>query len=130
MTNKELEKIKSHLQTQLQQLRASFSLKDRRPAEEAVLADINDQATLESERNFELNIKNRERNLILKVEDALQRISDGRYGVCEGCDEPINVKRLFARPTTSYCVFCKAEMEAEQRVDGSKELSFQPELIF
>jgi DnaK suppressor protein len=79
------------------------------------LADINDQATLESERSFELRIKDRERKLIGKVQEALKKIGDGSYGVCESCGETIALKRLQARPVTSYCINCKAEMEAEER---------------
>jgi DnaK suppressor protein len=78
------------------------------------LADINDQASLESERSFELRIKDRERKLIGKVQEALKKISDGSYGICESCGEPIGVKRLQARPVTGLCINCKSEMEAAE----------------
>ncbi len=120
MNTKELETIKATLEKQLHQLRSSLGAKDRRPLEESALSDINDQATLESERNFELNIKDRERTLVRDVEEALQRISEGTYGICQSCDEPINVKRLFARPTASYCIACQAEIEAEERSEDPR----------
>jgi DnaK suppressor protein len=74
-----------------------------------------DRAALESDRNATLRIRDRERKLINKIEEALQRIEDGVFGVCEECDEPIGVDRLKARPVTTLCIQCKAEQEEEER---------------
>lgn len=114
MTKTDLEKLKKVLERQLGDLRADFA-KEMPNMGAATLADVNDQATLESERSFELRIKDRERKLINKVQEALRKISDGSYGVCESCGESIGVKRLMARPVTNLCINCKAEMEAEER---------------
>lgn len=114
MTKAELEKLKKVLERQLGDLQTDFS-KELSNMGTPLLADINDQATLESERSFELRIKDRERKLIGKVHEALRKIHDGTYGTCESCAEPIGIKRLMARPVTSYCINCKAEMEAEER---------------
>ena len=114
MTKTDLEKLKKVLERQLGDLRADFA-KEMPNMGAATLADVNDQATLESERSFELRIKDRERKLINKVQEALRKISDGTYGVCESCGESIGVKRLMARPVTNLCINCKAEMEAEER---------------
>jgi DnaK suppressor protein len=118
MTKAELDKFKSVLERQLHDLQADFG-KELQTMGSPALADINDQATLESERSFELRIKDRERKLIGKVQDALRKIGDGTYGVCESCSEPIGVKRLLARPVTSFCINCKSEMEAEERREES-----------
>jgi DnaK suppressor protein len=114
MERAELEKFKAILEKQLQELQSDFG-KEMQSMGSPALADINDQATLESERSFELRIKDRERKLIGKVQEALKKIGDGSYGVCESCGESIALKRLQARPVTSYCINCKAEMEAEER---------------
>ncbi len=114
----DLEKFKAILEKQLQELQVDFG-KEMASMGSPALADINDQATLESERSFELRIKDRERKLIGKVQEALKKIGDGTYGVCESCGDAIAVKRLQARPVTSYCINCKAEMEAEERRDES-----------
>lgn len=74
-----------------------------------------DRAALESDRNATLRIRDRERKLISKIEEALQRIEDGSYGVCETCGEDIGVERLRARPVTTLCIQCKADQEAEER---------------
>ena len=118
MTKTELEKFKKVLERQLNGLQMDFS-RDLQNMGSPLLADINDQATLESERSFELRIRDRERKLIGKVHDALKKIHEGTYGICESCGESIGVKRLLARPVTSYCINCKSEMEAEERREES-----------
>jgi DnaK suppressor protein len=114
MTKTELESLKATLERQLKDLQSDFG-REMQSMGSPALADINDQATLESERSFELRIKDRERKLIGKVMEALKKIGDGTYGVCDSCGEAIGVKRLQARPVTNYCINCKAEMEAEER---------------
>src|SRR6476619_2948272 len=111
MNKAELEKFKSLLEKQLHSLQSDFGREMQNMGSPA-LADINDQATLESERSFELRIKDRERKLINKVQEALKKIHEGSYGICESCGEAIGIKRLLARPVTSLCINCKAEMEA------------------
>lgn len=81
--------------------------------------DPTDQATLESDRSFLLRMRDRERKLILKIEDAINKIEEGTYGVCEGCGEEISEKRLLARPVTGYCIDCKKEMEEEEKLRSS-----------
>jgi DnaK suppressor protein len=74
-----------------------------------------DRAALESERNATLRIRDRERKLLSKIEEALERIEGGTYGVCEECGEAIGVERLKARPVTTLCIDCKADQEADER---------------
>ena len=125
MKKTDLDKLKKTLERQLLDLQVDAHRDLKQPVGAGLLADINDQASLESERSFELRIKDRERKLVGKVHEALKKISDGTYGVCDSCGEPIGVKRLQARPVTSYCINCKAEMEAEERRD--EILAVQPE---
>ena len=77
--------------------------------------DPTDRASLESDRNFLLRIKDRERKLILKVKEALDRIDNGTFGICESCGRPISEKRLLARPVTTQCIDCKTEEEKRER---------------
>ena len=79
------------------------------------LLDPTDRASLESNRNFTLRIRDRERRLIGKLNEALERIEDGTFGICEACEEPITQKRLEARPVTTLCIRCKEEQEMEER---------------
>src|SRR3972149_5637070 len=55
--------------------------------------DPNDRASLESDRNFELRIRDRERKLILKMREAIQRIDDVAFGICEACGGPTSGKK-------------------------------------
>jgi len=114
MKKSDVEKLKGMLEQQLKSLQHDAGNLNA-VTNSAALADVNDQATLESERSFELRIKDRERKLIGKVQDALRKMADGSYGICESCGEPISVKRLQARPVTTYCINCKAEQEAEEK---------------
>ncbi len=73
------------------------------------LSDPNDAATQEEEFRLELRTRDRERKLIMKIDQALQRVDDGLYGFCEDTGEPIGIKRLEARPIATLCI------EAQER---------------
>ena len=79
-------------------------------------ADPTDRATLESDRNFQLRLRDRERKLLSKIDEAIARLKDGTYGRCEECAGEIGIERLKARPVTTFCIGCKsAQEEREQR---------------
>jgi DnaK suppressor protein len=80
--------------------------------------DPTDRATLETDRSYILRIRDRERKLILKIRDALDRIDAGTYGTCEICGCEIAEKRLLARPVTTMCIGCKSRMEDMERARG------------
>ena len=80
--------------------------------------DPSDRATMESDRNFELRIRDRERKLISKINDALERIEAKTYGVCEECSENISDERLKARPVTTLCIDCKKKQENQEKIKG------------
>jgi len=80
--------------------------------------DPTDRASLESDRNFTLRIRDRERKLIVKIKEALERIEDGTYGVCDRCGGDISEKRLMARPVTTCCIECKKKEEAIEKARG------------
>jgi DnaK suppressor protein len=80
--------------------------------------DPNDRASLESDRNFELRIRDRERKLIMKMQEAIKRIDDGVFGICEVCGGQISEKRLMARPVTTLCIDCKTKQEKLEKLKG------------
>ena len=96
---------------------AGKTCSDMRHENEGDFPDPTDRASLESDRNFLLRIKDRERKLILKVKEALDRIDNGSFGICESCGRPISEKRLRARPVTTLCIECKTEREDQERVE-------------
>ena len=77
--------------------------------------DPADRASMESTRNFTLRIRDRERKLITKIQEALNRIEEGTFGICEVCGGEISVGRLRARPVTTLCIECKETQEAEEQ---------------
>ena len=81
-------------------------------------ADPNDRATIEEENSLELRIRDRERKMLPRVDAALKRIDDGRYGFCEDTGEPIGLRRLLARPTTVYSIEAQERHESRQRIQG------------
>lgn len=83
--------------------------------EEENFPDPTDRASLEANRNFTLRIRDRERKLILKIQEALRRLDEEEYGICEGCGEEIGIARLKARPVTTLCIDCKSSQEVEER---------------
>ena len=73
---------------------------------------------MESDRNFELRIRDRERKLIGKIKDALERLENGTFGICDECGEDISEERLTARPVTTLCIDCKKKQEKDEKVKG------------
>ena len=82
-------------------------------------SDFVDQAAMETDRSFRLRMRDREKKLMLKISQALTRIEEGTYGICEVCGGEISIKRLKARPVTTYCIDCKNKMEAMERAVGA-----------
>ena len=87
-------------------------------AEKALFPDPTDRASLESERNFLLRIRDRERKLLVKIQEALKRIDEGSFGICQECGEEISESRLKARPVATLCVECKRKQEREEKMAG------------
>lgn len=66
--------------------------------------DVNDRASTETDRSLELRTRDRARKLVLKINQALERIDDGTYGFCEETGVPIGIARLDARPIATLCL--------------------------
>jgi DnaK suppressor protein len=80
------------------------------------LADMSDWASFETERNFQLRARDRERKLLSKIDDALRRIEDGSYGYCEETQEPIGLKRLEARPIATLSIEAQERHERREKI--------------
>jgi len=109
---KRLEFFKSLLNEQMKELigEAAKTVNDM-TVTEGEFPDPTDRASWESDRNFLLKIRERERKLITKIGEALARLEEGAFGICERCGEEISEKRLEARPVTTLCIKCKEEQE-------------------
>lgn len=85
-------------------------------AESARHADIADRATSETDRTLELRARDRQRKLVAKINGALARIEDGSYGYCEVTEEPINLRRLDARPIATLSIEAQERHERRERI--------------
>lgn len=77
--------------------------------------DEMDTAAAESALAFTGRLRERERGLLGKINEALDRIDTGEFGECESCGEDIGIKRLLARPVAGLCIDCKSEQERRER---------------
>jgi len=117
MNKEKLEEFRQLLQSQIDSLlREADKTVSEMTDEKTNFPDPTDRASLESDRNFELRIRDRERKLIGKIQEALERIDDGEFGICESCGEEIGEARLRARPVTTLCIDCKTEQERQERI--------------
>jgi DnaK suppressor protein len=76
--------------------------------------DIYDQASSERDRELGLLLNDREREKLRNIDEALLRIQEGDYGICEECGCDIPIGRLRVMPFAHYCVRCKEEIEKMQ----------------
>lgn len=77
--------------------------------------DPSDRASQEEEFSIELRTRDRERKLIKKIEDALERLREDEFGYCEACGIEIGLRRLEARPTATLCIDCKTLSEIKEK---------------
>jgi DnaK suppressor protein len=83
-----------------------------------VVPDPADRATIEEEHALELRTRDRERKLLKKIEQSIQRIDAGDYGYCDETGESIGVGRLLARPTANLCLEAQQRRELKQKMFG------------
>lgn len=115
MNKKEVEFFRNLLNQRIQELRSEAGKTVEDMEVDETFPDPTDRASMESNRNSVLRIRDRERKLIFKIEEALRRLDDGEYGICEECGEKIGIERLKARPVTTLCIECKSSQEIAER---------------
>jgi len=85
------------------------------------MADETDLTAIELGHTMRVRLQGRERQLLIKIDEALHRLNDGTFGSCETCHEAIDVKRMEARPTTTQCIDCKeASEKLESQIAGAQ----------
>lgn len=113
---KKIQDIKRKLIQQKDTLLSEAGIALNALPDETIFPELGDQASAEIDRNFMLRLKGRERQLLKKIDEAIEKIDSGTYGICEVCGEEINIKRLDARPVTTMCIECKTEQEEEEKL--------------
>jgi len=81
-------------------------------------SDFVDQASIGSDTDFALHLREREGKLIVKIKTALEKLGEGGFGICEECGEEISEERLKVRPVAALCVICKKKQETTEKAKG------------
>lgn len=126
-TNKKLKNNISHREEKIHKIRITLLHQREALLNEAESAlnelpgqttfpDLGDQATAETDRNFMLRLRGREQRLLKKIDEAIDRIESGVFGICDDCGNEIDIKRLEARPVTTMCIECKTLQEEEEKL--------------
>ncbi|NOY52040.1 MAG: RNA polymerase-binding protein DksA [Deltaproteobacteria bacterium] len=115
---KTFEKIKKGLVRKKQLILegANEAITSQLVKEKENLPELGDQASAEIDNNFLLRLKGREKKLLAKIDQALERIDNGTFGICEECGQAIGLKRLEARPVTTMCIECKTDQEEKEKI--------------
>ncbi|MFZ6016622.1 MAG: RNA polymerase-binding protein DksA [Nitrospirota bacterium] len=116
LRKKKIQEIKKKLIQQRESLLAEAEEALNSLPGQTVFPDLGDQASAETERSFMLRLRGREQRLLKKIEDAIDRIDNGVFGICDKCGEEIDIRRLEARPVTTMCIECKTQQEEEERL--------------
>ena len=125
LTAEELTTLHGILQQQLNEI-----LSDSRDAVQELTevrdvdADQLDLAVTESDRDFTPRLADRERRLLRKIKQAMERMQAGEYGACTNCGSAITFPRLKARPVATLCIDCKTEAEQLERPKTGSPLQF------
>ena len=120
MKKKDLERFRDLLVKERNSIvqKASKTLSEESALDVADMPDEIDQASAEYNQSFIFRLRDREKYYLSKIDKAIRKLDDGVFGICEECEEPINIKRLEARPVTTLCIRCKEEQEMEERSYG------------
>jgi DnaK suppressor protein len=117
MKNKDLEFFRKMLNRQLEELTQKSDAAIAELLSSVVdTGDSVDRAELEFERDYSIRMLERENRLILKIKKALQKIEDRTFGICEGCGQEIDIKRLKSRPVAELCISCKTNQEKLEKL--------------
>ena len=80
------------------------------------LPDETDLAATEINQNLVFKLREREREVLSKIDMALARMDEGTFGTCSECEEPIEQRRLMARPSSDLCLSCQEKFEHRSKI--------------
>jgi DnaK suppressor protein len=118
MNSAQLQFFKLRLQNMEQDILRNAGETTEHLRESIIVPDPADRATIEEEHALELRTRDRERKLLKKIQQSIQRIDSGDYGYCEETGDPIGVPRLLARPTATLSLEAQERREMKQKMFG------------
>lgn len=103
------------LDTRMEQIQNNINhaLKDMQELQKTHASDEADHATLSSDRLTKHAINKQQAQELKEIEYAKNKIKEGRYGICEMCEEKISVQRLKVKPHAKYCIVCREIVEKQ-----------------
>lgn len=122
----DLKEVEVILNKMMRELLAEIKEKLKSQSEDSIkgdVGDIYDLASDERDRELDILISDRDREKIAEIDEALEKIKDGTYGICEECGTRIPKQRLMIMPFARLCVNCKSQMEKS----GTGERQFKEE---
>jgi RNA polymerase-binding transcription factor len=113
MTKKQLEAYKKRLLDKKREVTDAYNKNKTygRLTEDEGTQDLADKASSAYTKEFLYSLSNTDREALQRVDEALQRIANGTYGVCAECGQELNRKRLEAVPWASHCIACQEKIE-------------------
>ncbi len=103
-----LQDMRAKLLSEIEEIRLPETL-----AAPSDIGDLVDQAGDERDRELSLLLTGREKEKLLAINEALEKVNEGTYGVCEECGEKIGAGRLKVMPLAKFCVACQSKLERE-----------------
>lgn len=115
MNKKEIEIYKKKLVEMKKKISAQLSevYNESKTIETGIAQDVGDKAESSYTKEFLLSLSDTERELLILIDNALKRIDECTYSVCQRCEKAIGKKRLDVVPWTAYCISCQ-ELEEEE----------------
>jgi DnaK suppressor protein len=122
MDKKSVEQFKKKLLDKRRELTRAYIRNKTygKESDEGGTQDSADKASTSYTKEFLYSLSNTERNVLQQVEDALERIEEGEFGVCDECGEPIQKKRLEAVPWARYCLACQEAVDKGQLAEAGE----------
>ncbi|MGF0334751.1 RNA polymerase-binding protein DksA [Ectopseudomonas toyotomiensis] len=103
------------LLTQRAELQARIDEEFTELRQPEISSDVADIGAAEEQRQWQLRLLEREKKLLDKIDQALERLARGEYGWCAETGEPIGLKRLLLRPTATLCIEAKERQEQREK---------------
>lgn len=107
-------KILNERKTQIKK-NISDAAKEMESLNDSEANDEIDHATISTDRSIEQAITSQQSHELKNIEYALNKIKNGTYGICEMCEEDINIQRLKVKPHAKYCIVCRELIEKDSK---------------
>ncbi len=125
MTKKELEEFRKILLEKKREILEKLENISREAEEEGEnVIEYYDKAAYQFSKEYKIKLEENEAKTLRDIEDALKKIEEGTYGICEECGQEIPRKRLLAVPWARLCLKCQEELEAQEEAESGEEIEF------